>query len=180
MREIPVTRRIALALIAIILSGYALRPQISQALIVRGDERLYRGNASQALGYYRRAIEIEPYEGSAVDRFAFAAASLRDRRAAREAIELASAYLHRRPTDDVVRMDRAMAFRLLRDWPHAMEDFQRVGERERDATAMTFAGYAAEAERDRSHALGLWRRALVFDGTFRAARNALRGRGETI
>lgn len=180
MREIPIARRIALALTGIILSGYVLRPQMSQALIVRGDERLYRGNASQALGYYRRAIEMNPYEGSAVDRFAFAAASLRDRSAAREAIALTSAYLHRRPMDDVVRMDRAMAFRLLGDWSHAMEDFETVGERERDAAAMTFAGYAAEAEHDRSRALRLWRRALTFDGSFRAARNALRGRGEPI
>lgn len=171
-------RRIALALTGIVVSGYLLRPQISQALVIRGDERLYRGNTAEALGYYRRAIDADPLDASAVDRFAFGAASLREETVVREAIAASSAYLRRRPGDDVVRMDRAMAFRSLGDWRHAAADFERVGERERDATALTFAGYAAEKLHERRRARALWRKALIVDRTFRAALHALHARSD--
>jgi tetratricopeptide (TPR) repeat protein len=173
VREIPVARRIALALTGIVVSGYLLRPQISQALVIRGDERLYRGSAREALGYYQRAIDADPLNASAVDRFAFGAVSLREKTVVREAIAASSAYLRRRPADDVVRMDRAMAFRLLGDWRHAATDFERVGERERDATALTFAGYAAEKLHEHRRARALWRKALTVDRNFRAALHAL-------
>ncbi|HZY98271.1 MAG TPA: hypothetical protein VFE36_01725, partial [Candidatus Baltobacteraceae bacterium] len=133
-----------------------------------------RGSAADALTYYRRAILIDPLDGTAVDRFAFGAVSLRDRRVVREAVELSSQYLRRRSNDDVVRLDRAMAFRLLGDWRYASDDFERAGVRERDATALTFAGYCALALRQRSRAVALWRRALSFDRNFRASRHALR------
>jgi tetratricopeptide (TPR) repeat protein len=178
--EIPLGRRIALALIGIVASGYLLRPQISQALVVRGDERLYRGSATEALGYYRRAIETDPLDGSAVDRFAFSAVSLRKPMLVRDAIELSSQYLRRRPDDDVVRMDRAMAFRLLGNWKNAADDFARVGKRERDVTALTFAGYAARALHDDKRATALWREALGVNSTFRAARRALHAWGTEL
>lgn len=180
MSEIPIPRRIALALTGIVISGYLLRPQISQALVIRGDERLYRGSAAEALMYYRRAIAADPFDGSAVDRFAFGAVGLRKPAFVRDAIELSSQYLQLRPDDDVVRMDRAMAFRLLRDWRHAAGDFACVGERERDATALTFAGYAAMALHEEKRATALWRQALAFDRDFRAARDALHATGETL
>lgn len=179
MSEIPLGRRIALALTGVALSGYLLRPQISEALVIRGDERLYRGNTADALTYYRRAIAADPLDGSAVDRFAFGAVSVRRPVSVRDAIELSSQYLRRRPDDDVVRMDRAMAFRLLRDWRHAAEDFARVGERERDATALTFAGYAAEALDEESRASAFWQEALAVDRDFRPARRALQARKKT-
>lgn len=180
MSEIPIVRRITLALTGIVMSGYLLRPQISQALVIRGDERLYRGSAADALIYYRRAIAADPLDGSAVDRFAFGAVSLRKPALVRDAIELSSQYLRRRPDDDVVRMDRAMAFRLLRDWRHAADDFARAGERERDATALTLAGYAAKALHEEKRATALWRQALVFDRSFRAARRALNKTEDTL
>ncbi len=180
MSEIPVARRIALALAGIVVSGFVLRPQISQALVIRGDERLYRGSASDALVYYRRAIAVDSLDASAVDRFAFAAVSLREPVLVRDAIELSSKYLRRRPDDDIVRMDRAMAFRSVGDWPQAADDFARVGERERNATALTFAGYAAAALHDDKRAIELWDKALAVDGSFLAARRALRGRGKRL
>jgi tetratricopeptide (TPR) repeat protein len=180
MNEIPIARRIALALTGIVISAYLLRPQVSEALVIRGDERLYRGSAVDALGYYRRAIVTDPLDAAAIDRFAFGAVSLRTPALVRDAIELSSRYLRRRPDDDVVRMDRAMAFRLLRDWRHAADDFARVGERDRDATALTFAGYAAEALRDEKRAAALWREALAVDPGFRAARRALNAPERTL
>lgn len=174
MNDIPVVRRVALALTGIVVSGFLLRPQISQALVVRGDERLYHGSTADALTYYRRAIAADPLDGNAVDRFAFGAVSLRDRRFVREAIDATSQYLRRRPNDDGVRMDRAMALRILGDWPRAADDFERVGIRERDATALTFAGYAASALHQRARSIALWRRALSLDANFVAARHALR------
>lgn len=180
MNEIPTARRIALGLTGIVMSAYLLRPQISQALVVRGDERLYRGSAVDALSYYRRAIATDPFDGAAVDRFAFGAVSLRKPALVRDAIDLSSQYLRRRPDDDVVRMDRAMAFRLLRDWPHAADDFARVGRRERDATALTFAGYAARSLHEEKRAAAFWREALAVDRSFRAARHALNAPGRTL
>ena len=176
MTDISVTRRITLALAGVMMSGYLLRPQVSQALVVRGDERLYRGSSLEALEYYRRAIQVDPLDASAVDRFAFGAVSLRSANVVREAIALSSAYLDQRPGDDVVRMDRAMAFRLIGDWHDAANDFERVGERQRDATALTFAGYAAERVREGSRARILWREALSIDPSFRAALRALHAR----
>ena len=174
MSEIPIFRRIALALTGIVLSAYLLRPQISQALVIRGDERLYRGSAADALIYYRRAIEADPTDGDAVDRFSFGAISLRNRALVRAGIEFASEYLRRRPEDDVVRMDRAMACRLVGDWRCAADDFERAGVRKRDATALTFAGYAALALHQRTRAIALWQRALTVNSGFVAARHALR------
>jgi len=174
MNDISIARRVVLALSGVIVSGFLLRTQVSQALVIRGDERLYRGSAVEALTYYRRAIAADPLDGSAVDRFAFGAISLRERRLVREAIVVTSEYLRRRPSDDEVRMDRAMALRLLGDWTRAADDFERVGVRRRDATALTFAGYAALALHQRSRAIACWRRALSVDGNFLAARHALR------
>lgn len=179
MKDIPASRRVALALTGVLVAGYLLRPQVSQALVVRGDERLYRGSPADALIYYRRAIEADPLDAAAIDRFAFGAVSLRDRRAVRDAIDLSSRYLRRRPYDDGIRMDRAMAYRLIGDWRHAVDDFERVGVRKRDATALTFAGYAAWALRERPRAIGLWRKALAAQPDFRAARHALRVRMTT-
>jgi tetratricopeptide (TPR) repeat protein len=177
VNDIPIGRRIALALTGVIVSAYLLRPQISQALVIRGDERLYRGSTIDALRYYRRAIATDPLDGSAVDRFVFSAVSVRKRSVVEEAIALSSAYLLRRTDDDVVRMDRAMAFRMLGDWRHAESDFELAGRRERDATALTFAGYAALAAHRRLRATILWREALAVDGQFVPARRALASRG---
>lgn len=176
MNDIPIARRVALALSGVLVAGYLLRPQISEALVIRGDERLYRGSTADALVYYRRAIEADPLDGPAVDRLLFGAVSLRDRRAVGDAIQLASQYLRRRPSDDVVRMDRAMAFRLLGDSRRAADDFERVGIRKQDAIALTFAGYAAAALHQRTRAIALWRRALIVDPGFLAARHALHDR----
>jgi tetratricopeptide (TPR) repeat protein len=177
VRNIPVARRAAIAVIALAIAGYILRPQISQALVLRGDDRFYRGSAVDALRYYRRAVAIDPNDASALDRYLFGALSLRDRNCAHDGVALATEYLRRHPADDAVRMDRAMAFRLLADWNGALGDFYRVGVRKRDPAALTFAGYAALSLGRHRQACAMWRLALAFDPAFRAARHALATHG---
>lgn len=176
MSEISRRRRIALALCGVLIAAYVLRPQISDALVLRGDERLYRGRAVDATRYYRRAIDVDPSDGVAVDRYVFAAVGLRRAKLVHDAIDRATRYLRLKPGDDVVRMDRAMALRAVGDWGGALADFARVGIREHDATALTLAGYAALARHQPLRAAQFWKAALSIDDDFVAARHALRRR----
>lgn len=173
MNELSVSRRLCLACIGIGLSAWVLRPQLADALVLRGDACLYGAQPFSALRYYRRAAWIDPSDGVAVDRFAFVAMTTHEPAALREGIGLASSYLRRRGDDDVVRMDRAMAYRALRDPGRALEDFAAVGRRTRDVRALTFAGYAAAAVGQSVRARALWRSALALAPGFPAALHAL-------
>ncbi len=166
-------RRIALALLGIAAAAWILRPQISDALVVRGDEFLYRADGRRALEYYRRALTVDGDDEAAADRFAFVAALLRDRGANDEALRETSAYLQRHPDDAIVRMDRAMAYRAAGLSRAALADFSVVGARTSDPRAFTFAGYAAERSGDRPLARRLWRAALALQPGFIAAERAL-------
>jgi tetratricopeptide (TPR) repeat protein len=166
-------RRIALALLGIAIAAWILRPQISDALVVRGDEFLYRADAPSALRYYRRALGVDEDDGAAADRFAFVAAMLRDPGANAEALRETSAYLQRHPDDTIVRMDRAMAYRAAGISRAALADFSLVGARTNDPRAFTFAGYAAERSGDAALARRLWRAALALQPGFVAAKRAL-------
>ncbi|HVA34434.1 MAG TPA: hypothetical protein VNG31_09815 [Candidatus Baltobacteraceae bacterium] len=173
MSDIPTWRRVALAAIALAVSGWLLRGQIADGLVVRGDEMLYRGAVSAALTYYRRAMLLDPGDGAAVDRFAFFAMNTHDGAKLRESVAIASRYLQDHPGDDVVRMDRAMAYRSLADNRDALPDFARIGKRAGDARALTFAGYCALALGQRHRAVGLLRDAVALAPSLPAARDAL-------
>ena len=166
-------RRTALALLGIAGAAWILRPQISDALVVRGDEFLYRADSRRALDYYRRALAVDGDDGAAADRFAFVAAMTRDPRANAEALRETSAYLQRHPDDSIVRMDRAMAYRAAGISRGALEDFSLVGARTNDPRAFTFAGYAAQRSGDAPLARRLWRAALALQPGFVAAKRAL-------
>jgi tetratricopeptide (TPR) repeat protein len=166
-------RRIALALCGIATAAWILRPQISDALVARGDEFLYRADARRALEFYRRALGVDGDDGAAADRFAFVAAMLRDSSANAEALRETSAYLQRHPDDMIVRMDRAMAYRAAGISQAALSDFSLVGARTNDPRAFTFAGYAAERSGDAPLARRLWRAALALQPAFIAAQRAL-------
>ena len=130
-------RRTALALLGIATAACILRPQISDALVVRGDEFLYRADPARALVYYRRARAVDGDDGAAADRFAFVATMMRDARVNAEALRETSAYLQRHPDDAVVRMDRAMAS-APRDScvERSVIDFSLVGARTNDPRAL--------------------------------------------
>ena len=171
-------RRLALAVAGVIIAAWMLRPQLAQALVVRGDEQLYRGRASDALRYYDRAVRLNPCDGVAVDRYAFVALTLRKRQSVDAAIALASAYLLL-ADDDAVRFDRAMAYRERGRLKDALADFTRVGLHAHDATALTFAGLAAMRLGRRPNAIELFRRAVAFAPKWLPARRALRRLGAT-
>lgn len=173
MTALPAWRRLGLAVVAILVSAWTLRGPVAGGLVLRGDGCLYRAHPAAALGYYRRAIWFAPDEMLAVDRFAFVAMTLRDRAAMRVGIQLASAYLRRHPGDDVVRMDRAMAYRAAGDPADALPDFAEVGRRTNDARAFAFAGFAADSIGRRARARAFWHAALALVPGFPVAKHAL-------
>ena len=166
-------RRTVLAALGIVAAAFILRSQISDALVVRGDEFLYRGDPRGALEYYRRALTLDGDDGAAADRFAFVAAMTRDRGANAEALRETSAYLQRHPGDTIVRMDRAMAYRAAGLSRASVADFSLVGALTSDPRAFTFAGYAAERGGDAPLARRMWRAALALQPGFASAKRAL-------
>jgi hypothetical protein len=169
-------RRTLLALTGVAISALLLRSQVADALVVRGDEFLYRAQPSRALGYYARALMVDSDDGAAADRFAFVAMIVRDRRAITETLRETTVYLQRHPEDSVVRMDRAMAYRVAGVARGAMEDFALVGARTGDPRALTFAGYAADSLGRRTLARRFWRAAIGAQPGFPSAIRALESR----
>lgn len=173
MSEIPVWRRFALAAIALGIAAWVVRGQVADALVTRGDEWLYRAMPGRALQYYRRAVWLDAGDAAAVDRFAFAAALLRDGRESEESIAFSTAYIARHPGDAVVRMDRAMAERAIGQTRRALADFAAVGMEKHDPRALVFAGHAARMLGERSYARDLLIAALALQPDMPAARHEL-------
>jgi tetratricopeptide (TPR) repeat protein len=169
-------RRVMLAVAGAGLSAVILRPQIADALVVRGDEFLYRAQPARALPYYRRALNLDGDDAAAVDRFAFVSMMLRDPAAIDETIRDTSAYLNRHPDDTIVRMDRAMAYRRAGISRGELADFAFVGARTMDPRALTFAGFAADGLGRRSLARRFWRAAIAAQPGFPSAIRALERR----
>lgn len=166
-------RRASVAALGIGIAAVILRPQIADALVVRGDEYLYRSQDARALRYYARALAIDADDGAAADRFAFAAMLSRDPQAIAASLRETSAYLARHPEDATVRMDRAMAYRAAGQLPAALADFALAGAQTGDARALAFAGFTAERLRERALARRYWRAALSARPGFLPARRAL-------
>lgn len=166
-------RRLVLATSGIALATAVLRGSIADALVVRGDEFLYKGTAVRALQYYRRALWFDRRDGTAVDRLAFVATMSGNGSSLRGAIRVASEYLALDPGDDRVRMDRAMAYRRLGENERALFDFATVGRRTKDARALTFAGFAAADAGELQCARAFWKAALLLAPGFPAPRHAL-------
>ncbi len=160
-----------------ITSAFALvRGPLSFALVVRGDDLLYQGNAARSLVMYARALALDESNGTAVDRYAFVSMTSHQGAALRDAIRVASPYLQRHPSDDNVRMDRALCEYRLGDVRRGESDFERVGRDRHDARALVFAGYAALRSGARSRALRWWRAALGVQSGYVPALRALTGR----
>jgi len=171
--ELPGGRRVALALAAVAVSSVLLHRQVADALVVRGDEFLYRARAKAALCYYRRALWLDRSSSPALDRLLFVAMTIRDRAALRDGIARAKSYLLANPGDDTVRLDRAMAYKLLGESARAWKDFAVAGYRLRDPRALTLGGYEAKAAGLDVQALRLLRSALVLAPEFPPALHAL-------
>lgn len=166
-------RRCLVAAFALLVSAGIFHRQIADALVIRGDEMLYRSRPADALHYYRRALWFDGDDGVAVDRFAFAASLSGDRADLREAVACATRYLAGNAGDAVARMDRAMIYRRLGRAAEALDDFATTGIQTRDPRALSFAGFEAAALGDRGRARSLWQAALAVAPAFPAARHAL-------
>lgn len=179
MNEMTGRRRVALALVAVSLSSILLHRQIAEALVVRGDEFLYRAHPNVALRYYRRALAFDRSSSPALDRLLFVAMTVRDRETLRDGVARAQSFLLEHPGDDTIRLDRAMAYRTLGDFARAWSDFAVAGYRLRDPRALTLGGFAAKSARLNGQALRLWRSALALVPEFPAALHALARAGRS-
>jgi tetratricopeptide (TPR) repeat protein len=167
-------RRVILALAALFLSALAFRSQISQAVVVRGDDMLYRNRLDAARDRYRRALAIDPSSETAVDRYVFASMERRTPNALAQAISIASTFLKSHPKDGPLLADRALCYLLQHRYRQALNDFRDAAARMRDPRYYVFAGWCARRLGERSDARSLWEAALMIRSGFRPALAALR------
>jgi tetratricopeptide (TPR) repeat protein len=149
------------------------RSQLADALVVRGDEYLYRGNRIEALERYGRALALDPFAQAAVDRYVFISMQLHTNGALARGIGVATRYLKARPYDAAVRSDRALCYLHLRDYALARIDFQRAASASRDPRDYVFAGWAARFAGDPRSAVALWHAALALHPGYVPANVAL-------
>ena len=166
-------RRFSVAVFAIAISALLLHGQISSALVLRGDEFAYRGDAARALQMYRRAIAIDGENENAVDRLAFQGAITHRPDLVRESVATASAYLNRHPLAVPILWDRALSLQLLGHFRGAEHDFALAGIKAGDARSLTFAGFAALHAKDRGAARQHFLRALAVDPQYAPAARGL-------
>jgi tetratricopeptide (TPR) repeat protein len=159
--------------VALGVSGVLLHGQLSDALVVRGDGALYRARAGDALGYYRRALWMDPEDGVAIDRLAFVALLSGDVRTRVDAVAICSAWLVRHPADTAVRLDRAQLLRRLGQPDAARRDFEIAGFHSADPSALAFAGFIALRRGDRQAAKRDFTAALHLAPGFTVARRGL-------
>jgi len=167
-------RRLALAAIGIAASALLLRPQLSEALVTRGDDFAYRGNLYRSAEMYHRALWWDPDNEVAADRIAFNALLVHRHDVASNAIATTTVFLSRHGTSSTILMDRALLLQIAHRYREAERDFAVVGREMRDPRALTFAGFAAyhagAIDRARQH----WRDAMAIDPAFVLARRAMK------
>lgn len=171
--EFSRARRFALAGVALALSALLFRSQIADALVIRGDDYLYRGDSVAALERYRRALSIEPRSQTAADRYVFVSMRVQTRASLDRAIAAATRYLSRRPSDATVLGDRALCYLHEKRYALAQADFERAARSARSPSAYVFAGWAAKRGGRDAAARALWIRALRVSPRYRPARVAL-------
>ncbi len=167
-------RRFAVAGCALVLAGTVFRCQIAQALVVRGDDFLYRGRSAAALSRYARALALDPDLGTAADHYVFVSMERHTAPALRSSIVAADAYLARHPADSTVLADRALCRLLEKRYGAARRDFEAAGRASQDPREYVFGGWAAERSGDAVTARRLWRTALALDAHYRPAMLALK------
>jgi tetratricopeptide (TPR) repeat protein len=165
-------RRFALALAALATAAAAFRPQLTQALIVRGDDYLYRGDARSALARYGRALVLSPDSQTAADRYVFLSMQQDTARSLRAGIEEATRFLSHHPGNATLLSDRALCYLHERRYALAQADFEQAASGV-DAQAYVFAGWAAWHAGRVHAARTLWERALLVRPRYRPAAIAL-------
>lgn len=166
-------RRCAMVAFALAVSAFCLRAQVAQALVVRGDEFIYRNEPGQALKRYARAIAIDPASQTAADRYIFISMMLHRRSDATAGITAANRFLRHAPRNAEILFDRAMCLLAVHRYRQAERDFSASAFVSHDARSYVFAGWAALRAGERERARSLWRSALVVQPGFRPAAIAL-------
>jgi tetratricopeptide (TPR) repeat protein len=166
-------RRLSVAVVAVAIAAWVFSPQIAGGLVVRGDDFLYRNAWSQAMHRYERALKFDRENSEAADRIAFLGMELRTPQSLHRAIEVATAYLSRRPGDATILADRGLCYLIQRRYALAGADFERAARLQNDPQYFAFAGWSAYHSRDWRRARTLWRQALAIDPHYAPARDAL-------
>ncbi len=169
-------RRCVLAVLGVAGAATILRPQISSALVVRGDEMLYMARTARALVLYHRALFFDPDNAAAADRYVFVSMTTHRRTALEDAVVLATSFLRRHNGNATILMDRALCNRSLGRQRAAELDFVRADMERKNAAALVFAGYAALRLGDPSRARHWWRMSLNEHPDYTPAEKALRRR----
>lgn len=172
--EFSRVRRFAVSLIALACAAVLFRSEVAQALVIRGDDYLYRGDRTQALERYRRALAIAPLFSVAVDRYVFVSMQRQSQRSLQAALVVASRYLRVHRDDPVILTDRALCYLHMHRYAAAQDDFQRAAHSSHAVSDYVFAGWAARDAGRKRQALRLWHKALHVQPGYAPARIALR------
>lgn len=140
MRARTNVRRFEVAAAALAIAAVLFRPQLADALVVRGDELLYKNARTQALARYERALWIDPDNGTAADRYVFVSLQTHTPAALGLGVDTARAYLRRHPDDAAVLGDLALCMLAERRVRDARVDFERA------AAILPHSGYALYAK----------------------------------
>jgi tetratricopeptide (TPR) repeat protein len=162
-------RRFAVAIVSLICASVLFRSQIAQALVIRGDEYMFRGDRQAALERYRRALALDAHSEAAADRYVFITMQAHTHAAMARAIAVATRYLSERPQDAALRGDRALCYLYLHEYRRAESDFSKAARVSHDGRDYVFAGLAAEHAGDLSSAMAFRRAALRAEPRYAAA-----------
>lgn len=144
--EFSRTRRFVIALGALTCAALLFRGQVGDALVMRGDDYVYRGERAQALERYRRAMLVAPFAGTAVDRYVFVSMQMQTARSIASAVEVATRYLASHPDDVAVRTDRALCYLHAHRYASASADFLAAERTSHVSRYALYARLAAKAE----------------------------------
>jgi tetratricopeptide (TPR) repeat protein len=153
-------RRFVLSAIALLCAAVLFRSEIAEALIIRGDDYLYRGDRASALQHYQRALSAAPWSETAADRYVFVSMERQSIASRRAALSIADRYLRAYPHDAVLLADRGLWYLHAHRYADAQRDFAAAAVAARSVSDYVFAGFAAEHARNRRAARLLWLAAL--------------------
>lgn len=165
-------RRLAVVIVALSLAVPILRPALSSALVTRGDALFYMHD-TRASDKYALALRLDRDNVTAADRYVFTAFLSRAPHKLEEAIRVASVVLQAHPDEATLRMDRALCLQLLKRYPQAERDFEKVGRTLSDVRALAMAASDARLNGDATKARQLLRAAAHIDPLYIPVRIAL-------
>jgi tetratricopeptide (TPR) repeat protein len=166
-------RRICVAAAALAISAALFRPQLSDALVSRGDDALYRGRMDRALAFYERALAVDPQSSTAADRSMFLLIQRRRRDALNEAVRIGRS-IPPRARDVRIQADLGLCYLRLGSFAAAASAFAGAARIANDPAYFTFAGWSAYRAGRSAQARAMWTRALSLHPGFAPAVFAMR------